>query len=108
MQKTSPYVRLDEHGVYRVGNTQVMLDGIVYGHLTGVTPESMQEQFPSLALEEVYGAIAFFLGNRDEVNEYLARQQQIWDFWKAKSEENPSPVLQRLRSMRHAETRDKP
>ena len=108
MQKTSPYVRLDEHGVFRVGNTRVMLDGIVHGHLMGISPETMQEQFPALTLEEVYGTIAFYLGNREEINAYLARQQQVWDYWKAKSEENPSPVVQRLRSMRHAETREQP
>lgn len=57
--------------VYRVGSTRVSLDSVVYEWLRGASPESIQRSFPALTLEEVYGAIAFYLANEKEINEYL-------------------------------------
>jgi hypothetical protein len=51
------YVRVDEQGVMRVGTTRVMLDALVAGFEQGHAPETIQQQFPALSLEEVYGAI---------------------------------------------------
>ena len=44
-------------GIYRVGDTRVSLDSIVYAFLEGHTAESIQQSFPLLTLEQVYGAI---------------------------------------------------
>ena len=44
-------------GIYRVGDTRVSLDSIVYAFLEGHTAESIQPSFPLLTLEQVYGAI---------------------------------------------------
>jgi hypothetical protein len=53
-------------------------------------------------LEEVYGAIAFYLANREEVREYLQRQEQLWEQLRQQSELTPSPVVERLRALRKA------
>jgi len=45
----------------------------------GHSAETIQQLYPALSLEEVYGAIAFYLANRDEVDQYLERQEQLWD-----------------------------
>jgi hypothetical protein len=52
-----------------------------------------------LSLEEVYGAIAYYLANRDEVDHYLSRQDRLWDRARQSSAQNPSPVVQRLRAL---------
>ena len=36
-----------------------------------MSPDTIAENFPVLTLEEVYGAIAFYLANREEVDAYL-------------------------------------
>jgi hypothetical protein len=41
------------------------------GHLNGATPEGIAQDFPLLTLEEVYGAIAFYLANREAIDVYL-------------------------------------
>lgn len=102
MQQTKSYVRVDEHGVMRVGNTRVMLDGVVASFDQGLSAETIREQYPSLSLEDVYGAIAFYLGNRKLVEDYVKRQQAEWDEARRKSEETPNPVVERLRAMRRA------
>src|SRR6266852_4186783 len=56
---------------YRIAGTRVSLDSIVYEFLEGLRPESIADDFPVLTLEEVYGAIAFYLGHREEVDAHL-------------------------------------
>ncbi len=80
------YVRVDEHGVMRVGNTRVMLDSIVAGFEQGHSPETIQQQFPALSLEEVYGAITYYLACRDDVQAYLKRQDALWEKLRAEAE----------------------
>jgi uncharacterized protein (DUF433 family) len=105
MQQPKQYVRVDEHGVMRVGATRVMLDGVIAAFEQGHSAETIREQYPSLSLEDVYGAIAFYLGNRQTVEEYLKRQDAEWAKWKAKIDESPNPVMQRLRAIRRAGVR---
>lgn len=77
--KTSDYV---EHrdGDYRVRGARVSLDSIVYRFLEGLSPESIQADcFPILTLEQVYGAITFYLHNRAAIDEYLRRADAEYD-----------------------------
>ena len=94
------YVRSDDHGVWRVGQTRVSLDSVVYAFGQGHAPETIQEQYPALSLEEVYGAIAFYLANKEEVDHYLERQERLWDESRRKTEQNVSPVVDRLRALK--------
>ena len=95
-----PYVRIDENGAMRVGSSRVSLDSVVIGFLQGEAPETIQRSFPTLTLEEVYGTITYFLANRQDVEAYLRRQQEIWDRASAEQERNPSPAMRRLRTLR--------
>ena len=65
------YVEQREDG-YWVADTRVSLDSIVYAFLAGQTAESIAQSFPVLSLEQVYGAVAFYLANRAEIDAYLA------------------------------------
>src|SRR6266849_5476691 len=55
-------------GGYYVAGTRVSLDSLVYAFRGGESPETIQQQFLSLSLEQVYGAIAFYLGHQAEVD----------------------------------------
>jgi len=61
------YIEQREGGYY-VARTRVSLDSLVYSFRSGESPETIQQQFPSLSLEQVYGAIAFYLGRQAEVD----------------------------------------
>jgi uncharacterized protein (DUF433 family) len=67
---TSYVERRDD--AYLVAGTRVSLDSIVYAFLAGASAETIAQAFPVLSLEQVYGAIAFYLGHREEVDRYLA------------------------------------
>ena len=62
-------------GGYYVAGTRVSLDSVVYGFLGGESPEGIVESFPALSLEQVYGAIAFYLGNREAIDAYLEEEE---------------------------------
>jgi len=66
------YVNQRDEG-YWVGGSRVSLDSIVYAFLDGQSAESIAQSFPVLTLEQVYGAIAFYLANRSEIDTYLVR-----------------------------------
>jgi uncharacterized protein (DUF433 family) len=69
-REVSSYVSR-EGDAYRVANSRVSLDSVVYGFLRGETAETIAQNFPLLSLEQVYGAITFYLANRDEIDAYL-------------------------------------
>lgn len=99
MSKAESYVQCDDQGVMRVSHTRVMLDSIVAGFEQGHSPETIQQQYPALSLEEVYGAITYYLAHRDEVEAYLKRQDKQWESWRATSQAGASPVIERLRGL---------
>lgn len=65
------YVEQRDDG-YWVFGTRVSLDSVVFAFQDGLSPETIAaECFPSLSLEEVFGAITYYLRNRQEVDDYL-------------------------------------
>jgi uncharacterized protein (DUF433 family) len=64
---------------YWVAGTRISLDSIAYGFQQGLSPESIVQSFPLLTLEQVYGAIAFYLANRAEIDAYLATEEAAFD-----------------------------
>jgi uncharacterized protein (DUF433 family) len=100
MGESKSYVQMDEAGVLRVGGTRVMLDAVVAAFQQGHSAETIRQQYPAMSLEEVYGAIAYYLGHLDEVHAYLRRQDAAWQEWQARSAARPNAVLERLRVLR--------
>jgi uncharacterized protein (DUF433 family) len=93
------YVDADSQGAMRVGALGVSLDSVVFAFQQGQSAETIQQYYPALSLEEVYGAIAYYLANRDEVDQYLERQAQLWNQVRERAAQNPSPIVQRLRAL---------
>ena len=63
-------------GVWRIAGTRVSLESVIYSFLDGATPEEICQDFSSLSLAQVYGAIAYYLKHREKVDAYLKTQQQ--------------------------------
>lgn len=108
MAELKQYVAPDAAGVLRVVGGPISLDSIVAGFHRGDSPETIQQAFPDLRLEDVYGAIAYYLANCAEVDEYLRRQRRVWDAAKSQSETRSSKLIERLRAHRTVETAEQP
>lgn len=97
MQIEKSYVRQDGHGVMRVAETRVMLDSVIASFDQGCSAETIAQQYPALTLEEVYGAITYYLAHTDEVNQYLQNQKKVWEQRRHQADQQASAVVQRLR-----------
>ncbi|SRR5579884_3815532 len=72
-----PYVE-ERDGRYYVHGSRVPLDPLIYDWSNGVSPETIRENFPVLTLAEIYGAIAYYLDHRQELDRHfeLVRTQE--------------------------------
>ena len=89
------YVEKHEKG-YRIRGTRVSLDSIVYAYLEGLRPESIADDFPALKLEEVYGAIAYYLEHREEVDAHLKQFDEQFPALQERIRENYPLLNQKL------------
>jgi uncharacterized protein (DUF433 family) len=71
IQPEAPPLRVDETGAIRVGNTRVLFVLVVQAFQRGDTPEQIAEAYDTLDLEDVYGAIAYYLRHRPEVEQLI-------------------------------------
>jgi uncharacterized protein (DUF433 family) len=65
-------------GAFRVGASNVTLETVLWAFQEGATPEAIVEEYPSLALADVYGAVAYYLRHRDDVETYLQTQAEAY------------------------------
>ncbi len=91
-------------GAYCVIGTRVSLDSVVYAFLRGASPESIAQSFPALTLEEVYGAIAFYLGHQGEIDAYLQREEQEFEALRQQARQANPLLYQKLEEARQQQT----
>jgi uncharacterized protein (DUF433 family) len=91
-------------GGYWVSGTRVSLDSIVYAFRQGYAPETIRRSFPVLTLEEVYGAITFYLGHETEIDDYMKEAKEAGDLMaldlNAKARAERPGLFERLRKAR--------
>jgi uncharacterized protein (DUF433 family) len=83
-------------GNYYVAGTRISLDSMVHAFRRGESPETICQNFDLLRLEEVYGAIAYYLANQAEIDAYLIRQGEQWAEGKRDAEPLPASLRERL------------
>ncbi|MBI1745491.1 MAG: DUF433 domain-containing protein [Acidobacteria bacterium] len=85
---------------YRIAGTRVALDSIVYAFLDGDSAEAIQQSFPVLTLEQVYGAIAYYLAHRNEVDAHLRIEEADFEENRQLAREQNPQLYQRLTEAR--------
>ena len=61
-----------EDGALRIAGTRVGLSSIVAGFQEGESPERIAQEFPTVTLAQVYGAIAYYLENKKLIDDFVA------------------------------------
>jgi uncharacterized protein (DUF433 family) len=72
------YVEKRDDG-YWISGTRVSLESIVYTFRRGASPETIKSSFPALTLEQVYGAITYYLSKQMEIDEYLRQSEAAYE-----------------------------
>ena len=86
-------------GGFYVTGSRVQLDSIVREYLDGEEVEAIQAHFATLSLEEVRGAIQFYLDNKAEVEAAMAERAQF-DAEYDKTHPNSPEILEKFERMR--------
>lgn len=75
----SHYIEQRDGGYY-VAGTRISLDSVVYAFNRGDSPERILEEFPLLMkLSRVYGAIAFYLDYKAEIDKYIEQTEREFE-----------------------------
>jgi uncharacterized protein (DUF433 family) len=89
-------------GVYRIADTGVSLDSVVYLFREGMSAESIAESYPALTLEQVHGALAFYPGNQLEIDDYLAEGNRAAEEQHRRSRNANAELIAKLQRARYA------
>jgi uncharacterized protein (DUF433 family) len=88
-------------GAYRITGTRISLDSVVYAFWQGQTAEGIAQSFPLLTLEQVYGAITFYLAHRAEIDAYLEQGEAEFAALRQAAREADPLFYQKLADARH-------
>jgi uncharacterized protein (DUF433 family) len=77
------------NGSFYLVGSRVPLAHLVREFLQGELPETIQSHYPTLTLEQVYGAITFYLGAKDDVHEDIAERERVENEFTSM---NPAPA----------------
>jgi len=94
------YITKLENGAYRIADTRVSLDSVVYSYRRGNLPETIARQFPALNLAQIYGAIAFYLSNQAEIDEYLKQIELEYERRRQEEREKETEFYARFDNLR--------
>ena len=88
------------HGSYYLIGSRVPLAHLVREFQLGESPEAIRSHYPSLSLEQVYGAITFYLGSKAEVERDVNEREREEDEF---DESHPFPphLREQLEQARH-------
>ncbi len=91
-----PYIEFKNQGYWIIG-TRISLDSIVYAFRQGLHPQSIVQSYPLLDLEQVYGAITFYLANRTEIDAYLLSEEKEFEATPQALQTDAPSLYQKLR-----------
>jgi uncharacterized protein (DUF433 family) len=75
----SEYIE-QRNGGYYVAGTRISLESVLCAFNRGESPERILESFPLLgSLAKAYGAIAFYLDHKPEIDKYLEESEREFD-----------------------------
>ena len=95
------YIEERGGGLYLAGR-RISLDSVVYAFKRGAAPESILRSFPLLTLEEIYGAITYYLSHQHEVDTYLEAGEAEFEALRRRSREENSDLYRKLEAARKA------
>lgn len=101
------YVEFHDDG-YWVADARVSLDSVVYAFREGQTAESIAQSYPLISLEQIYGAIAFYLANRAKIDAYLAKGQADFEAKRRAARESDPEFYRKLDEARRQQRASRP
>ena len=83
-------------GGYFIKDTRISLDSVVYAFLRGDSPEGIAESFPALEIERIFGALAFYMANRDIIDRYLRQGRHEFETLRQQARQSKPALYAKL------------
>lgn len=85
----------------RIKGHRIGIEDVLYEYIhNAMTPDELASRFPSLALEEIYATLLYYVRNQSTMDAYLKEWldhgQAMW----LNQQQNPTPDMLRLRKIR--------
>ena len=93
------FVERRHESFYLIGS-RVPLAHIVRQFQNDEAPEAIRFHYPTLSLEQVYGAITFYLGNKEDVEKDIVERESEEDDFE-KTHPFPPELKEKLERARH-------
>jgi uncharacterized protein (DUF433 family) len=88
----------ERDGGYYIAGTRIALASIVHAFQAGDSPDEILRSFPMAGpLVKIYGAVTFYLENKEKVEAYLKEQDRRWEELARIQAKSNSPLAKRLR-----------
>jgi uncharacterized protein (DUF433 family) len=85
----------------RIKGTRIGIESILYEYVHNArTPEEIKERFRTVSLEQVYATILYYLSHKEAVSAYLTDHLEHNRASREAYEQNPPPVVSRLRKIK--------
>lgn len=92
----------ERNGGFYVSGTRVSLDSVVQCFRDGMSAETITEEFDTLTLAQVYGAIAHYLEHQPAIDLYRVRQRERFAAVRGAAEPLPDDMRKRIDAARAA------
>jgi uncharacterized protein (DUF433 family) len=90
----------ERNGAFYVAGSRVSLASVIFDFRGGASPESIRQDFPSLSLAQVYGAVAFYLNHPDACEVYLQGLDAKWKDLERRTDDLPEALRIKLAQAR--------
>ena len=99
---TRDFIERRKTGFYIVGS-RVPIDRIVWEYRNGEDSDGIQSHYPTLSLDQVKGAIAFYLSHKDEVEQVIEDRKRAEDAYNTENPTSPE-IREKFERMRRQVT----
>ena len=77
----------------RIAETRITVENIAIDFNAGLTPEQIIDEKPHLTLAQIYGALAYYFANKDQIDADIAAENAEWERLEAESKKSANPSL---------------
>ena len=96
--KLEDYFEFDSADDIRIKGHRIGIEDILNYYLEGYNPEEINNNLPTLTLEEIHATITYYLHNRAQINRYLRNLEQERENNYQKFIVNPPGIVQKLQA----------
>jgi len=95
MELTSLFEFISPHAI-RIKRTRIDIEIVIEKFLDGASPDEIRRHHPHLTLKQIYGAITYYLFNKEMLDAYIETGRKQAESAYHEQRKNPSPGVARL------------